>query len=200
MKSWQRFSGVFFLVIAAVVIQQSVWVLRLFDHGQPGSGFMPFGLGVILAVLAVMIFVTHMGPDEKRVPFWTPRAWLRPLLAVIIMGTYIVAFDDLVIACYRADLVYIGDFHALPRSQAFTAKLLEEIARRSRRAASTISATARDKQVLSFTGNEAAVTAGLSIGFVARGGKPAVLVNLPAAKAAGADLDAALLRVAEVIR
>ena len=38
MKSWQRYAGVFLLAVAAVVIQQSVWVLRLFDHGQPGSG------------------------------------------------------------------------------------------------------------------------------------------------------------------
>jgi len=36
---------VVFLALAGLVIQQSVWVLRLFDHGQPGSGFMPFGLG-----------------------------------------------------------------------------------------------------------------------------------------------------------
>jgi putative tricarboxylic transport membrane protein len=95
MKSWQRVAGILLLIVAGVVIQQSVWVLRLFDHGQPGSGFMPFGLGVILAFLACLIIVTHRGPDEKRVPFWPSRAWLRPLLAVVIMGGYIVAFDDL---------------------------------------------------------------------------------------------------------
>jgi hypothetical protein len=94
-KSWQRYSGVVFLFIAAVVIQQSVWVLRLFDHGQPGSGFMPFGLGVILAILAVLLIVTHRGVDEKRVPFWQPRAWLHPLLAVVITSVYIVVFDDI---------------------------------------------------------------------------------------------------------
>ncbi len=95
MKSWQRVAGIVLLITAGVVIQQSVWVLRLFDQGQPGSGFMPFGLGVILAFLACCIIATHRGPEEKRVPFWPSRAWLRPLLAVIIMGVYIVAFDDL---------------------------------------------------------------------------------------------------------
>jgi hypothetical protein len=44
------------------------------------------------------------------------------------------SFDDLIIACYKADLVYIGDFHALPRSQEFAARLIREIATRSRRA------------------------------------------------------------------
>lgn len=95
MKSWQRVSAIVLLIVSGVVIQQSVWVLRLFDHGQPGSGFMPFGLGIILAVLSIVIFVTHLGPDEKPVPFWTPKAWLRPLLSIIIMGAYIIAFDDL---------------------------------------------------------------------------------------------------------
>jgi len=95
MKSWQRVAGILLLIVAGVVIQQSVWVLRLFDHGQPGSGFMPFGLGIILAFLACLIIWTHRGRDEKRMPFWPSRAWLRPLLAVIIMGAYIVAFDDL---------------------------------------------------------------------------------------------------------
>ena len=95
MRSWQRYSGVFFLIISAVVIEQSVWVLRLFDHGQPGSGFMPFGLGVILAVLAVLLIATHLGNDEKPRPFWEPKAWLHPLLAVVITAVYIVVFDDI---------------------------------------------------------------------------------------------------------
>ena len=95
MKSWQRVAGVFLLIVSGVVIQQSIWVLRLFDRGQPGSGFMPFGLGVILAVMSILIILTHWGPDEKRIPFWEPKAWLRPLLAFVIMGVYGFAFDDL---------------------------------------------------------------------------------------------------------
>jgi uncharacterized membrane protein YdcZ (DUF606 family) len=95
MKSWQRYAGVFLLAAAALVIQQSVWVLRLFDHGQPGSGFMPFGLGVILAILAICLIATHLGPEEKQIPFWEPKAWLRPLLAIVITAAYIVVFDDI---------------------------------------------------------------------------------------------------------
>jgi cell division protein FtsW (lipid II flippase) len=94
-KSWQRVAGIVLLIVAGVVIQQSVWVLRPFDHGQPGSGFMPFGLGVILAVLAALIILTNLGPDEKPVPFWQPKAWLRPLLSLVIMAAYVIAFDDL---------------------------------------------------------------------------------------------------------
>ena len=74
MKSWQRYAGVFLLAVAGLVIQQSVWVLRLIDHGQPGSGFMPFGLGVILAVLAICLIATNLGPEEQaRFPSGSPR-------------------------------------------------------------------------------------------------------------------------------
>jgi hypothetical protein len=41
------------------------------------------------------------------------------------------SFDDLVVACFKADLVYIGDYHALPSSQEFAARLLREIADRA---------------------------------------------------------------------
>lgn len=95
MKSWQRYAGVFLLAVAGLVIQQSVWVLRLMDHGQPGSGFMPFGLGVILAVLAIALIATNLGPDENEVPFWEPKAWLHPLLAVVITVVYAIVFDDI---------------------------------------------------------------------------------------------------------
>jgi hypothetical protein len=95
MKSWQRNAGIVLLALAALVIQQSVWVLRLFDHGQPGSGFMPFGLGVILAILAIGLIATNRGSDERPVPFWESKAWLHPLLAIIITSVYIVVFDDI---------------------------------------------------------------------------------------------------------
>ena len=95
MKSWQRYAGVFFLAVAALVIQQSVWVLRLFDHGQPGSGFMPFGLGVILGILAICLIATNLGPEDRQIPFWEPKAWLRPLLAIFITAGYVVVFDDI---------------------------------------------------------------------------------------------------------
>jgi hypothetical protein len=63
-----------------------------------------------------------------------------------------------------------------------------------------ISDVSRRRSVLSFTGIEPWVKERLSIALVARDAKPAIVVNLPASKAEGADLDPALLRLAEVIR
>jgi hypothetical protein len=63
-----------------------------------------------------------------------------------------------------------------------------------------ISTVTRRRSVLTFTGIESWSRQSLAIGLVARGGKPTVVVNLGASKAEGADLDPALLRIAEVIR
>ncbi len=93
MKSWQRITGIFLLIVSAVVVHQSVSILRLFDAGQPGSGFMPFGLGVILAVLSVLLIVTHLGRDEVRRPFWERGSWVRPLLATLITIGFIAGFN-----------------------------------------------------------------------------------------------------------
>lgn len=95
MRSWQRHAGVFFLAVAGVVIHQSVWVLRLHEGRQPGSGFMPFGLGVLLAVLAIALIATHRGRDERRVPFWEDRAWVQPLVAVAVTVLFILVFARL---------------------------------------------------------------------------------------------------------
>lgn len=94
MRSWQRIAGVVFLVVSAVVIQQSVWVLRLWDEGQPGSGLMPFVLGALLAILALALIVTSRGPDAKHVKFWEHRSWMLPVIAVVITLVFIEVFDD----------------------------------------------------------------------------------------------------------
>jgi cell division protein FtsW (lipid II flippase) len=95
LRSWNRICAVVLLVVAAVVIQQSLWVLRVFDHGQPGSGFMPFGLGILLGLLALGLLVTSRGHDPERRPFWQGKAWLQPLVAIAITAVFIVVFDDI---------------------------------------------------------------------------------------------------------
>lgn len=94
MRSWQRLCAVFFLGVAAVVVQQSLQVLRVLDHGQPGSGFMPLGLGIALALLAIALLVQNRRRDEARVPFWRKGGWVQPLVAVGIIAVFIVVFDD----------------------------------------------------------------------------------------------------------
>jgi putative tricarboxylic transport membrane protein len=94
-NSWYRTSGVVLLLVSALVLQQSLFVLRVFEDGQPGSGFMPFHLGLALAVLSVVLMVKHRHRDLERRPFWEGRAWLQPLLAIAITAVFIVVFDDI---------------------------------------------------------------------------------------------------------
>jgi hypothetical protein len=48
--------------------------------------------------------------------------------------------------------------------------------------------------------SRAMVDAGVALGVTARSGRAALIVNLPAARAEGADRDAALLAITQVIR
>lgn len=62
-----------------------------------------------------------------------------------------------------------------------------------------IATGARRRRVLSVTGSREMAEAGLAVALVNRGRRAGVVVNVPAAKAEGADLDAALLGIAEVL-
>lgn len=63
----------------------------------------------------------------------------------------------------------------------------------------SVARSTRLHHVLSATGSREMTEAGLAIGLVGRGKRAAVLVNLPAARSEGADLDAALLAISEVM-
>jgi hypothetical protein len=68
------------------------------------------------------------------------------------------------------------------------------------RAVPELAAVTRGKGVLTATGARALVEAGLSVGVVALTGRAGVVVNLRASRLEGADLDAALLAVSDVLR
>jgi len=66
--------------------------------------------------------------------------------------------------------------------------------------AAAIATATQKSQTLTFTDDAESVRAALSVGLVRRGDRAAILVNLVAARAEGADLSAALLRIAEVVK
>ena len=63
-----------------------------------------------------------------------------------------------------------------------------------------LSELSRESDALSFTTREDAVRAGVAVGIVPKGESRGILVNLPSSRLEGANLDAALLRHAEVIQ
>jgi hypothetical protein len=62
-----------------------------------------------------------------------------------------------------------------------------------------IIAISRKQHALSFSGSADDVRAGVGVGMVAKAERASLVVNLVAARAEGASLDSALLRVAEVL-
>jgi len=60
------------------------------------------------------------------------RKYLREFDEEYRSYTDVASFDDLVVAAYKADIIYLGDYHALPQSQHFISRLLDAIAARSR--------------------------------------------------------------------
>jgi hypothetical protein len=67
-------------------------------------------------------------------------------------------------------------------------------------AAADVSRVARESRVATMSASRALSEKGLAVAAVLRDGKGQILVNLKASKDEGMDLDAALLRLAEVIR
>lgn len=67
-------------------------------------------------------------------------------------------------------------------------------------AISAITTTAHKRFFLTMTNTGQYIKTGLGIGLLHGEDRPVLIVNLPATKAEGADLDAALLRLANVIR
>jgi len=65
--------------------------------------------------------------------------------------------------------------------------------------AAVIARATRERLVLTFTPARASVDAGLSIGLLYRGTKAGLVVNRSGVRAEGADLDSALLAIAEVV-
>ncbi|HET6372978.1 MAG TPA: ChaN family lipoprotein [Candidatus Polarisedimenticolia bacterium] len=76
--------------------------------------------------------VSLLKREISRVDPNASRRYLRDFQEEFSRLREIGSYDDLVIACYKADLIYVGDYHALPSSQAAAAKLLREVASRSR--------------------------------------------------------------------
>jgi hypothetical protein len=63
-----------------------------------------------------------------------------------------------------------------------------------------ITSTTQSRKLLTFSGNQDYVASGVSIGFALDDGKPTILVNIPASRSEGADLDVALLKVARIVK
>ena len=83
-------TGLFLMILSGWVISESV-ELEIGTPGSPGSGFMAFGTGCVLGVLALHIFIKSiMSPKRKAVQDSETVHRGRILAAVIVNIAYIV--------------------------------------------------------------------------------------------------------------
>jgi hypothetical protein len=75
--------------------------------------------------------VARLKKDILGVDRNSRRRYIRDFREEFSRFQEISSLDDLTVACYKADIVYIGDYHALPASQEFAARLLKDLASRS---------------------------------------------------------------------
>ena len=87
MKRWERIAAAFLTFIGVGAAAQA-YQLGFGSMHYPGPGFFPFWLGVFLALVSFLYFVTQLGSDPKPVALWTKRTWVRPTLAAVVMFIY----------------------------------------------------------------------------------------------------------------
>jgi hypothetical protein len=55
---------------------------------HPGSGFFPFWLSLILALVSFIHILTQWGPDSEAVSLWSKEVLIRPITAAAVLFLY----------------------------------------------------------------------------------------------------------------
>lgn len=64
-----------------------------FKH--PGPGFLPFGLGLCLIILSLILIFKNWGRSGPPTPFWSRGTWIRPLLGTATLIFYAIVIGQL---------------------------------------------------------------------------------------------------------
>lgn len=94
-----------------------------FKH--PGPGFLPFGLGLCLIILSLVLIFKNWGRSPSPAPFWSQRAWLRPLLGTATLIFYAIAIGRLgfILTTLLFLLIWMGLIERLRWKTVFSVSL-----------------------------------------------------------------------------
>jgi cation transport ATPase len=81
MKKADLITGVVLLVLSGYVIREA-WLMPPSATFGPGSGFLPFWLGVLLAVLAVILLATAWHREATEKDMKSPFPGAKALIAI----------------------------------------------------------------------------------------------------------------------
>lgn len=93
-ERWNRISGMILLVIGVMTAWSSTH-LSMGKLKHPGPGFLPFGLGICLIILSLILIFKNWKKESSPTPLWSKQTWLRPLLGVAILIFYAIGIDRL---------------------------------------------------------------------------------------------------------
>ena len=109
MNRWDRITGYILLIIGVATAWSSVHLsMGKFKH--PGPGFLPFGLAFLLIFLSLLLIFSRWKRGSPSTPFWPHRAWLRPLLGVLILAffAFIVERLGFIITTFIFLIIWMG--------------------------------------------------------------------------------------------
>lgn len=93
MKNQNRIAGLFIVAVSLAVMYYSANTLKLGTLKVPGSGFVPFICALVMLGCAGVFVVANLGTDENPQRLWAPKAWVRPLLAIVLLLGYALIFE-----------------------------------------------------------------------------------------------------------
>ncbi|TSA48574.1 MAG: tripartite tricarboxylate transporter TctB family protein [Deltaproteobacteria bacterium] len=98
MKKAEMITGVFLLVLSGFAIQEA-WRMPSSATFGPGAGFLPFWLGVLLAVLATILFVSawrSQATEKDSKPVFPGKQALFAITSVLVgLAGYILLIEVL---------------------------------------------------------------------------------------------------------
>jgi putative tricarboxylic transport membrane protein len=87
-------SSLFWLIVGLIL---TIWsaTYPLGGLSQPGSGFLPLGLGVLLTIFSIVLLlraVRRAAPEEEKAPL-LPTRWMNIVLTVVVLLAAVFLFE-----------------------------------------------------------------------------------------------------------
>ncbi len=89
MRKFDPISTIFWLVVGILICEESIRI-NLGTFSNPGPGFLPFGAGLVLGGLALVVMIQASRKEAReREPFWTEQnRWPKIVVTVVSIFVY----------------------------------------------------------------------------------------------------------------